>query len=107
MNQNHKREGHKPCHVERMEKEVSPEALRSTKVSVLAVTGMGCPNCALRVHNALLSLPGVHRVEVELEFERAIVYWDPATVQPEMLLEAVSRAAAGTPHDYRAYFVKR
>jgi len=103
---NHHAGGGKPCHVERLEKEVDMEALRSTRVSILAVTGMGCPNCALRVHNALLALPGVHRVDVELEAERAIVYWDPTALQPERLIEAVSQAAAGTPHDYRAYFVK-
>jgi len=106
MNQNHEREGHKPCHVERLQKEASAEALRAAKVSVLAVMGMGCPNCALRVHNSLLSVPGVHRVEVDLEHAQAVVYWDPAAVRPEMLIEAVSQAAAGTHHDYRAYFVE-
>ncbi len=96
-------QGH--CHVERLEKEVDPEALRSTKVSLLSVTGMGCPNCALHVHNALLSLPGVYRVEVDLERGLAVVYWNPILVQPEMLIESVSRASAGTRHDYRAYLI--
>jgi copper chaperone CopZ len=89
-----------------MEKEVSSEALRSAKVSVLAVTGMGCPNCALRVHNSLLLVPGVHQVEVDLERSQAVVRWDPAVIQPDTLIEAVSRAAVGTHHDYRAYFVE-
>jgi copper chaperone CopZ len=83
-----------------MEKEVSAEALHSAKVSVLA------PNCALRVHNSLLLVPGVHQVEVDLEHSRAVVRWDPAVIQPDTLIEAVSRAAVGTHHDYRAYFVE-
>ncbi len=94
------------CHVERLEKEISAEALRSASMSALAVSGMGCPNCALRVRNALLSLPGVYQAEVDLERARAMVHWDPSAVQPEKLIEAVSQAAQGTHHDYRAYFLK-
>lgn len=105
MNGDGEREGSGHCHVERLEKEVNSEALRSAQVSVLAVAGMGCPNCALRVHNSLLLVPGVYQVEVDLEPARAIVRWDPTVVQPDTLIEAVSRAAVGTHHDYRACFV--
>jgi len=96
-------QNHSHCHVQRLQKEVNPKALESSTASVLAITGMGCPNCAARVHNALLSLTGVYWVDVDLGNARACVHWNPAMHSLEDLVDAVSKAAAGTHHNYQAY----
>jgi hypothetical protein len=41
------------CHVDLYEKEVRAEDLEKAQVAHLAVAGMGCPRCALRVQNGL------------------------------------------------------
>jgi len=93
------------CYVEPIEKTVDPAVLESAQVSTLALTGLGCPNCARRVQNSLLSLSGVHQVEVNWENKRARIYWDPEAVERIRLLRAVWLAAAGTHHHYRGFFV--
>ena len=50
--------------------------------TVLAVWGMGCPRCAMRVHNGLLGVDGILLVEVILERGMAGVAYDPAQVDP-------------------------
>ena len=61
----------------------------------LPIEGMTCASCANRIERKLNKLDGV-QANVNFALERAAVDYDPATVAPEQLLEAV--AAAG----YRA-----
>ncbi|HVL31483.1 MAG TPA: heavy metal translocating P-type ATPase, partial [Solirubrobacteraceae bacterium] len=61
----------------------------------LAISGMTCASCAARVEHRLNELEGV-TATVNYATERARVEFDPATVAPQQLVEAV--AAAG----YRA-----
>ena len=56
----------------------------------LAVSGMTCATCALRVEKALRAVPGVLDAAVNLATERATV--GTAGAAPEALLEAVRRA---------------
>ncbi|NIN63291.1 MAG: hypothetical protein GTO63_00950, partial [Anaerolineae bacterium] len=81
------------CHVPPIEKPVDPEALRGSARALLGVMGMGCPSCATRVRNSLLSYPGVLQVEIELPYGLARVDYDPARTGERALLDAV--AAAG------------
>jgi copper chaperone CopZ len=50
---------------------------------------MTCANCARTVERKLAGTPGVTKVVVELQGERAIVDYDADLVKPEVLKDAV------------------
>ncbi len=90
------------CHVEPFEKPFDQNALESADAVYLAVSGMGCPRCAMRVNNSLLNLDGVLLSEVVLENGIAAVAYDPARVTPADLVQAVSNAGNDGRHHYAA-----
>ena len=93
------------CHVDAVHKSPSIEERQEQAVALLAVEGMGCPNCVLRVRNGLLQVYGVVSAEVDLESGQARVIYNPGLVQPKYLPRAVADAGAVARHDYRAYLV--
>ena len=58
----------------------------------LAISGMTCATCALRVERALSAAPGVKRVEVNLATNRGAVEGEGADLRPADLIAAVRRA---------------
>jgi len=98
---------HRPggCHFEEIEKPVDDEALRRSSLAIMAVQGMGCPTCATRVQNGLLERAGVVRAVVRLQKQLAWVNYDPATVTPQDLADAVSQAGKASNHVYRGVVV--
>jgi copper chaperone CopZ len=66
---------------------------------------MGCPNCATRVRNSLLSLEGVFSVDVYLNMALAEVSYDREKTPPMELVAAVSRAGNDGRHEYRGELV--
>jgi copper chaperone CopZ len=91
------------CYVEPIYKNVpSTEQLQNAQQLTLAVSGMGCPNCATRVHNKLVSLEGVYGVDVYLHMALAVVIFDKDKLSPSQLITAVSQAGNDGRHDYRA-----
>ncbi|MGZ3332630.1 MAG: heavy metal translocating P-type ATPase [Gemmatimonadaceae bacterium] len=53
------------------------------------VTGMTCAACQARVQRALAAVPGVTDASVNLVTRNAAVQYDPSTVTPQRLIEAV------------------
>lgn len=95
------------CYVEPIYKDaVSAESLRNADSALLAVWGMGCPNCATRVRNSLLSVEGVLGADVYLNMALAEVRYDGRKVSPEVLVNAVSRAGNDGRHEYRAQLIE-
>lgn len=93
----------KNCFVEPIYKSsASADQLQNADVATLAVWGMGCENCATRVRNSLLSLDGVHGVDVYLNMALAEVRYDSQNVSVNMLVAAISRAGNDGCHEYRA-----
>jgi len=90
------------CHVNPVVKQVAPEAFEKAEMIFLTVSGMGCPNCSLRVQNSLVSLEGVLEARVDHNRSLAQVIFDPASVGTGQLVQAVADAAAGTRHLYQA-----
>ncbi len=90
------------CHVEPIQKTVLDSVLKNADTTLLAVSGMGCPNCAARVRNGLVSLDGVHHAEIYLDPGLAQVYFDGGKVTPEMLIDAVAFADNDGRHHYEA-----
>jgi Cu+-exporting ATPase len=53
------------------------------------VTGMTCAACQARVQRALAAVPGVTDASVNLVTRSAAVHYDPSSVTPQRLIEAV------------------
>ncbi len=94
------------CHVEPVVKPLDQAALEQSLTAVLAVSGMGCPRCAMRVRNSILQLDGVVLVDVILERGLAGVAYDPGKVTTGDLTQAVAAAGNDGHHVYRAEFVQ-
>jgi len=93
------------CYVEPINKTTSADQIRKADSALLAVSGMGCENCAMRVRNSLLSLEGVYEADVYLNMAMAEVSYDSNKVAAGMLVDAVSRAGNDGRHEYRAELV--
>jgi len=90
------------CHVPRYTKHVDASDLAHTYSAFLSVRGMGCPNCAMRVHNSLLQLDGVLSVEVDLERALVHVLFNPSRAVVPSLANAVAAAGNDGRHHYTA-----
>lgn len=93
------------CHVQPVEKPVTVQQIRDADRVLLAVGGMGCSNCALRVRNALIALEGVYRADVYLNLTLAEVYYDSRKVSITALQEAVYHAGNDSRHEYHALVI--
>jgi copper chaperone CopZ len=94
------------CHVEAFEKPLDRDALSEAVAAYLSVGGMGCPNCAMRVRNGLLSLEGVFVAEVYLEQGIAAAAYDPGQVKPGDLVQAVALSGNDGRHHYWAELIR-
>jgi len=83
-------------------KTVDPGLLDRSATAFLAVSGMGCPTCAARVRNALVTTEGIVEAEVDHRSGLAVVSYLPEAVDVGVMTGAVSSAAAGTHHTYQA-----
>ncbi len=91
------------CHVEPLERKFATAEYQKTDVALLDIYGMGCPTCAARVRNGLLSLYGVTDVTVNhLSGSTRVVYNPDLLVGIPALIEAVAQAGHGTGHIYHA-----
>jgi copper chaperone len=91
------------CYVEPHYKDMPSVAeLQDARQVTLAIFGMGCPNCANRIHNQLISLEGVYGVDVYLHMALAIVIFDKNKISPDRLIAAVTEAGNDGQHEYRA-----
>jgi len=93
---------HENCHVEAVEKPLEEAALATAMAAYLSVSGMGCPRCATRVRNGLLTLEGVLVADVFLERGVAAAAYDPQRVAPDDLVNAVADSGNDGRHHYRA-----
>ena len=91
------------CHVEPLERKFATAEYQKMDVALLAISGMGCPTCAARIHNGLISLYGVTDVTVNHITGSARVVYNPDLMAGmPALIEAVSQAGNGTGHIYHA-----
>ena len=94
------------CHIEPAQKNATVEERQTMDTVVLTVWGMGCPNCAARVRNSLLSLYGVIEAYVDHVFGMAQVVFNPELATVEALLLAVARAGNDGRHEYGAQLLR-
>jgi copper chaperone CopZ len=94
------------CHVDPVEKAVDEQALLTARATFLGVSGMGCPTCAMRVRNGLLTVDGVLVAEVYLQNGVAAVAYDPEDVTLDRLVTAVAGAGNDGRHHYEAHVLQ-
>src|ERR1035438_6186308 len=58
--------------------------------ATLSVKGMTCAACVTFVQSTLANLPGVRTAAVNLAMESAAVEYDPLTISPQKLVEAIN-----------------
>lgn len=90
------------CHVDPLQKTATLEERQHLTTTTLTVSGMGCPNCAARVRNGLLSLDGVVEAYVNHTLGLAQVDFNPNLTNMSALVAAVARAGGDGRHEYRA-----
>lgn len=90
------------CRVEPIEKTASAEELETTTVAHLAIFGMGCPTCAARVRNSLLTVHGVSEAEVDHTAGRGKVVFAPRLTTIDAVVDAVTQAGNDGRHEYWA-----
>lgn len=95
------------CSVEPVEKSVSPEDYVEAMMVMLAVDGMGCPNCATRIRNSLIRLDGVLEAHVYHNLQLAEVVFDPGSTDPTEFVRAVGSAEDDGQHTYQARVILR
>lgn len=92
----------KDCHVDPLEKNPTQNELKEEAIAMLYVWGMGCPNCANRVRNSLVSLKGVIEAYVSHVMSAAQVIYNPSLASVDDLITAVVSAGGDGRHEYGA-----
>src|ERR1700687_1489885 len=64
------------------------DALRESR-ALLALEGMTCASCAMRIEKGLKKVPGVKDANVNLATEQATVTYDPAQTSLEQMVQKV------------------
>ncbi len=95
------------CHVVPVEKPASQGDCEEAKIVMLAVDGMGCPNCATRIRNSLTGLDGVLEAYVYQNLQLTEVVFDPRSAGPIDFVRAVSSAGDDGQRTYQARVIFR
>lgn len=90
------------CYVEPVQKIATEEERQKVEMALLAVWGMGCPNCAARVRNSLLTLNGVVNADVDHVNGLARIAYNPELATVDLLISAVALAGNDGRHEYGA-----
>ena len=91
-----------PCDIKAFHKTVVDEENRTTQVTYLTISGLNCPNCAIRVSNALLNTFGVVGAIIDHNAGLGEVTYNPDLVDPASLTDIVSKAGGDGIHSYHA-----
>jgi copper chaperone CopZ len=94
------------CRVDPAAPRAAPGELEGADSIHLSVVGMGCPNCANRIRNALLARGGVVDVTIDLPAALARVWYAAAEVTPAEMVAVVRDAGEGSHHQYLAVPVR-
>jgi copper chaperone CopZ len=94
------------CHVDPIHKTATAEERQAQQAAVLAVLGLGCPNCAARVRNSLVALRGVTEARVDHVLGLAEVRFNRNLTTVSDLIHAVARAGGDGRHEYRALLIE-
>ncbi len=95
-----------PCQITPVQKSISEEEKLTTQVTYLAISGLNCPNCALRVKNALLNKFGVIDALIDHADGLGEVIFNPDIIHRSDLVNIVSNAGNDGTHSYSAIIIE-
>src|SRR5579859_4292300 len=78
-----------PTILEKGEASQLPVETTAESRAMLALEGMTCASCAMRIEKGLKKVPGVKDASVNLATERADVTYDPAQTTVEQMVQKV------------------
>lgn len=83
------------CNVPRLEPDEAPgdESLRGGLR--LAISGMGCVNCANRIHNALITMEGVGQAHIDHRTGQGAVYYNPDRLSADNIIAGILASESG------------
>lgn len=93
------------CQVDPIYKTPTVEEQQTLTTALLAVWGMDCPNCVVRVRNGLLARYGVVDVDIALELGTAEVLFNPKLMTVPALVSTIGRAGDDLEHHYFAVLI--
>lgn len=64
----------------------------TTATYTFAVAGMHCASCGMLIDETVEDLPGVHRAQTSVTAGRTAVDADPARVNPDTIIAAITSA---------------
>lgn len=91
-----------PCDIKPFKKISLLEEYQKTQLTILSISGLNCPNCAIRVRNALLKTYGVTNALIDHESGLGEINYNPDIVQPKNLVTAIIQAGGDGTHQYSA-----
>jgi copper chaperone CopZ len=91
-----------PCDIKPFKKTSVFEEYQKSQITILSISGLNCPNCALRVRNALLKTYGVTTALIDHESGLGEITYNPDIVQPQKLVSAIVLAGGDGVHQYAA-----
>jgi copper chaperone CopZ len=95
-----------PCEIKAIHKTLVDEEKRISQITYLAISGLNCPNCAIRVRNALLNVYGVTDAIIDHIDGLGEVTYNPNLLERERLFEIVSKAGGDGIHSYKAKIIE-
>jgi copper chaperone CopZ len=95
-----------PCDIKAIHKTIVDEENKISQVTFLAISGLNCPNCAIRVRNALLNVYGVTDAIIDHIDGLGEVTYNPNLVERERITDIVSKAGGDGIHSYKAMILE-
>ncbi|KAF9098509.1 hypothetical protein BGX23_006108 [Mortierella sp. AD031] len=75
----------------------------TTSTIVLPVIGMTCMSCVNAITSVVSAMPGIHSIVVSLKQEQATVGFDPVSISPAQVKEAIEDCGFDVPFDLSLY----
>lgn len=91
-----------PCDVKAIQKTIAEEEKRTIQITYLAISGLNCPNCAIRVRNAFLNTYGVTDTVIDHTVGLGQITYNPDLIERSSLPDIVTKAGGDGIHSYSA-----
>ncbi|MCA0453992.1 MAG: hypothetical protein LCI00_08465 [Chloroflexi bacterium] len=90
-----------------IEKSMDIETLIQAEAVYVSIWNMDCPDCALWVHDALMQLENVLKVDVFYKQGVGVIIYTPVRMTPDKLLGVIQEIGRSNCHYYGAEIIGR
>src|SRR3990172_12169903 len=92
-------------HPQRIQKPVDCEALAQADAVYVSIWNMDCPDCATWLHNGLIKLESVLKVDVFYKQGVGVIIFVPSITTPDELLHVIQKIGREACHYYGAEII--